>query len=122
VQDESVSDHDADPTPDPDVRVTVTRTGGFAGLRREWCATGSGAEASTWHELVAQCPWDAVEPPTAADEAVAERQDAAPGPDRFSWRIRVDEHGTPTHRAALGEQHVEGPWADLIEAVRRAHG
>lgn len=104
---------------DPELRVTVTRTGGFAGLTRRWCAEPAEAEASAWHDLIARCPWDAADP-AAADGAATRADSTPPQPDRFAWNIQVDQQGAPTHHAMLAEQHVEGSWADLIEAVRRS--
>ncbi len=89
------------------VLIAVTRTGGFAGLRREWRAEPTEDQASEWIELISQCPWDAV---TAA---------AAPtGADRFMWRILARCRPDDERCAELPDEQVTGAWRDLVDAVR----
>ncbi|GAA5039297.1 protealysin inhibitor emfourin [Microbacterium fluvii] len=99
---------DPDPRTDRQLTVTVVRSGGFAGLSREWTASPPEAEAPHWIAMITLCPWDetpAVAPPTDAD--------------RFQWRIEAAEpQGVRT--ALLGDAELTGPWRDLVDAVRAA--
>src|SRR5690349_7446265 len=67
---------EADTSADLPVSVTVTRSGGFAGLSREWRAEAEGSDAERWRALIEGCPW----------EAVAILRDDT-GADRFVWRL-----------------------------------
>jgi len=96
-----------DEVPPPPVTVAVTRTGGMAGLRREWRAEPPEDEASTWQSLIERCPWNER---TAAD--------AAPGADRYQWRIRARCADEPEQEAELSEDEVVGAWRELVDAVR----
>lgn len=89
------------------VRVTVVRTGGFAGLRREWTALPGRADASRWVTLIHECPWDAESPDAPAAE----------GADRFTWRIqaRLDD---AERIAQLPESRLNGPWRELVAEVQ----
>lgn len=87
------------------VVITVVRVGGLAGLRRAWRVDASGPDAGTWIVLVDACPWD--------DAAVPE-----PAPDRFTWEV-LAAHGDRDRRTVLAERDVDGPWRELIDAVRR---
>lgn len=92
------------------MQVTVTRTGGIAGLRRQWRAEPPQDDVPQWVELIAQCPWDAVAAPSPPR-----------GADMFVWRIRAqcDIDGAPVQRdAQLQDPEVAGPWQRLIDAVR----
>src|SRR5690606_1994241 len=86
--------------------VAVKRTGGFAGLTRTWTAEARGDDASELVALVERCPWD-------------EPVDSDPrGADRFQWNIRA-RCGAENDRAAeLPDHAVQGPWKELINAVR----
>jgi hypothetical protein len=101
--------------PDRDARivavaVTVTRTGGFAGLRRTWHAQPDSADAPQWIALIDGCPWDAADP----------ARDIAPtGADRFVWHVDA-RCGDAAREAALADPEVQGPWRELIDAVRSA--
>ena len=85
--------------------VVVTRTGGFAGRRRAWRAEPRAGEASTFVELIEQCPWD--EPP--AEDLVSA--------DRFRWSITA-QCGPAEREAELPDARLTGPWRDLVDAVR----
>jgi hypothetical protein len=92
------------------IAVTVTRTGGFAGLRRTWRAQPDTAEAPQWIALIDGCPWDAADP----------KRDIAPtGADRYMWHVDA-RCGDAEREAALADPEVQGPWRDLIDAVRAA--
>ena len=90
------------------VIVTVTRTGGIAGLRRTWRAEAGGDDAATWITLIEGCPWDALR-----FERFAE------GADRFMWSVDA-RCGPEERRAELADSAVQGPWRELIDAVREA--
>ena len=79
--------------------VRVIRTGGFAGLRRQWeVEATSEDEAQAWWPLVEACPWD-----DTPDDG---------HPDGFVYELHANERA-----ATLPEQQVDGPWRDLVEAV-----
>jgi hypothetical protein len=88
------------------VIVTVTRSGGIAGIRRSWRAQADEAAASRWIARIKECPWDAVE-----------RSHPAQGADRFMWDVNA-RCGEEARRAELTDSDVQGPWRELIDAVR----
>ena len=90
------------------VVVTVTRTGGIAGLRRMWRAEAGADDAATWITLIEGCPWDALR---------FER--FAAGADRFMWSVDA-RCGPEKRQAELADSAVQGPWRELIDAVREA--
>ena len=90
------------------VIVTVTRTGGIAGLRRMWRAEAGADDASPWITLIEGCPWDALR---------FER--FAAGADRFMWSVDA-RCGPQERQAELADSAVQGPWRELIDAVRDA--
>ena len=94
---------------DPVVTVTVTRTGGIAGLRRKWRAEAGEDDADTWIALIGECPWDAVQ-----------LQRFAAGADRFMWSIDAQCGPDEQRQAELADSDVQGPWQELIDAVREA--
>jgi len=89
------------------VIVTVTRSGGFAGLTRQWRAEPPAASTERWIAMIDRCPWDAAQ--------------SAPGPgaDRLAWSIHAC---TPVadRSADLAETALTGPWRDLVDEVRSA--
>ena len=80
------------------MKITVRRTGGFAGLTREW--TVFVVDSDEWMPLLAQLPWD-------------DRPRLAPSPDRYVWVVRVSRR-----RITLPESRLEGPWRELVERVQ----
>ncbi len=88
------------------VVVVVTRTGGLAGLRREWRVQPAIGDESRWIALIKSAPWDA-------------KTEKGNGADRFTWRIRA-QYGTRERTVELPEQAAQGPWRDLIDEVRSA--
>ncbi len=92
--------------PAPRVVVTVVRTGGIAGMRRQWRAQPAADETARWRELVAACPWEAPAPSPA-------------GADRYTWHICADDDGA-SHEADVPDSGLEGPWRTLVDAVRGA--
>lgn len=95
------------------VTVLVTRTGGFAGLRREWRAQPPDGDAARWIALIRSCPWDEVAPDPA------EGRTPPRGADRFVWSIRT-QCGPDERAAQLTDDDVNGPWRDLVDTVRAA--
>jgi hypothetical protein len=88
------------------VIVTVTRSGGIAGIRRSWRAQAEEDAASRWIARIEECPWDAVEQSRPAE-----------GADRFMWDVNA-RCGEEARRAELADSDVQGPWRELIDAVR----
>lgn len=84
--------------------ITVVRSGGFAGLRREWSVeVAAPDEAERWRPIVEACPWD----DDAGDTM----------PDGFVYDFRVADH-----QAHIAEHELDGPWRQLADAVRRSAG
>jgi hypothetical protein len=82
--------------------ITVARSGGFAGLRREWSIEVSAPqEADRWRAIVEACPWDDVP--------------AGSTPDGFVYDLRVADH-----EAVVSERELDGPWRLLVDEVRRS--
>ncbi len=82
--------------------ITVARTGGFAGVRREWSIEVSAPQdAERWRPIVEACPWDDV-----ATSAT---------PDGFVYDLRVADH-----EAVVAERELDGPWRQLVDEVRRS--
>jgi len=90
-----------------EVSVTVIRTGGIAGIRREWRAEPPADEAPRWIALIEVCPWD------------AEVDASGPAADRFVWGIHA-RCGPQERGAELPDSEVHGPWRELVDEVRRA--
>lgn len=89
------------------VTVTVVRTGGVAGMPREWTLTASGEGADLLRELV----------DSDAGAAVA----VDPGSrDRFSWRIVVTGVGR-RRTLTVPEGHLSGSLEELVRHVQE-HG
>ncbi len=83
----------------------MVRSGGIAGLRRQWRAEPPEPERGHWVALIRQCPWNE---PGEAD---------AGGADRFVWRIEA-RLGDDDHRTELPETRLQGPWRDLVTEVQ----
>lgn len=85
--------------------ITIVRTGGFAGLRKQWeVAADDPEEAEKWRPVIEACPWD-------------EEPDSIPEPDRFVYQINTKLPGKVC-RATVPEQHLTGPWRELLDRVR----
>lgn len=96
---------DAPPSePTAAIAVTVARTGGIAGIRREWERTAPPADPTVLIDLVRACPWD---------QPIAE----TPGADRFVWHIHVVSTSREREQR-VPEAALTGPWRALVEAVR----
>lgn len=114
---------------DPAVVVTVVRSGGIAGLRRQWRVQPDLEHRSEWERLVEACPWgDAASGPAGpghsagSGDPAGSRESAGPalGPDRdrYVWAIDavlLDDH----HHATMSDREVIGPWRDLVDRVRQ---
>ena len=98
---------------DGQVTVLVTRTGGFAGLRREWRAQPTEGDVPQWIALIRSCPWDDVGSAAPASHTPPR------GADRFVWSIRA-QCGPDERAAELTDDDVSGPWRDLVDRVRDA--
>jgi hypothetical protein len=96
------------PPTDAQVVIAVVRTGGIAGIRRQWQVEARSDDAVEWIDLIDRCPWD-------------QDPDAGTGADRFVWSIRAR---TPAERREreLPESALDGPWRALVDAVRAASG
>lgn len=94
------------PQTDDRVVVAVVRSGGIAGIRRQWRVEPDPADISEWIAMIDSCPWD-------------DDTDADTGADRFVWLIRAR---TPSERREreLPDSALDGPWRELVEAVRAA--
>lgn len=89
------------------MRVVVTRTGGIAGLKREWSVdVDARSDADSWRRQVEALPWG---------DPVSTR----PRPDGFVYDVRVED-GTVGRLLTLGEAGPESPWRALIDRVRAA--
>lgn len=86
---------------EPPFVISVVRSGGFAGLRREWTIeVNAAAEAQRWRPMIDACPWD---------------EDASVGtPDGFVYSVRANDR-----TAVVPESRLDGPWRQLIDEVRR---
>ena len=82
--------------------VTVVRSGGVAGIRRQWRVDVD----DSWLAAIDRCPWDAT--------------GTRPHPDGFVWQIEVS--GERECAATLADADVSGPWRDLVDRVRAAAG
>ncbi|MHA6668694.1 protealysin inhibitor emfourin [Homoserinimonas sp. A447] len=85
------------------MRITVIRSGGFAGLSRQWSVrVEEQPDEEQWRELIDRLPWD--------------RETAAPDePDRYVYRVRCARRET-----VIPERRLDGPWRELVEKVKDA--
>ena len=90
---------------DSRLSIVVARSGGFAGIRREWRLDARGED---WQSLVDACPWGT----HTVDETSR---------DRFVWRIEV-RMGRRRRTARVPDRDLDGPWRELVERVRSESG
>ncbi|WP_219995898.1 protealysin inhibitor emfourin [Schumannella soli] len=91
--------------------MSVSRTGGVAGIRREWRIDVDGDGRADWILLLDACPWSTAEYATEAP--------AGPrGADRMTWTIAADGP-EQARRAEVPEPELTGPWRELVDRVRR---
>jgi hypothetical protein len=89
------------------VIVVVVRSGGIAGMRKQWRAEPPASDAPHWIALIDECPWDdAIDDDRAAD--------------RFVWRITASGDGVTEREAELPDSRLYGPWRALVDEVRGA--
>jgi hypothetical protein len=82
--------------------ISVVRTGGLAGLRREWTVeVGVPDDLPHWQPLIEACPWDA----SGGDNH----------PDGFVYDLRAN-----TREARVPERELSGAWQHLVEEVQRS--
>lgn len=101
----------------------MLRTGGFAGLRREWRAEPPAEDAPRWIVLIDECPWDGQDAPTPTPtptptQAPTSRHTPSRGADRFVWSIHAASGGA-ARRARVTDGDLQGPWRELVDEVRR---
>jgi hypothetical protein len=87
----------------PRVRILVVRSGGFAGIAREWHLETHGED---WVGLIEACPWGAVR-----DDPLSR--------DRFVWRIEA-RMGRRRRTARVPDRELEGAWRELVQRVQAA--
>jgi hypothetical protein len=92
------------------VSISVVRSGGFAGLKREWHVSSADAPDVDWAALVDACPWKAAAKPRDSRAA-----------DRFVWRLEA-KTGASTRTATLTDSQVSGAWKKLVDEVRARPG
>ena len=88
------------------VTIRVARSGGVAGMTRRWRVAPSDTEAERWVSMLERCPWD-------------EDPGSSSGADRFEWRIEAQIR-EERHERVIPEEHLSGPWRDLVDAVQKA--
>jgi len=83
--------------------ITVIRSGGFAGISREWSVrVDEQPDEEQWRELIDRLPW--------------ERDPASQGePDRYIYRVRC-----APREVVIPESRLTGPWRELVDKVRDA--
>ena len=89
------------------VTIVVVRSGGFAGLRREWRVDAGDDDVDRWLVLVEACPWDEPEAASrredggsgdaAADSDTGQRGDAGQGRDADPRRAPERKGSAPEH-------------------------
>jgi len=84
--------------------VRVVRSGGFAGISREWSTRCNPGEEDELRPLVEACPWHRVPPADTLSR------------DRFVWRIEV--RGAMRRSATVPDAALEGPWRALVQRVQ----
>lgn len=87
------------------MRITVIRSGGFAGLSREWSVrVEEQPDEEQWLELIDRLPWDRAN--ASSDE-----------PDRYVYRVRCARKET-----VIPERRLDGPWRELVEKIQGVEG
>ncbi len=93
---------------DHEVKLTIVRSGGFAGLSRQWSAVIDPQEPE-WEELLTRIPRDDVANDTGQR-------------DRFVYLVTCEPPTAerPYWQCEVPEGQFTGPWQDLLERVRAA--
>lgn len=84
--------------------VRVVRSGGFAGISREWTTQCGPDEEDDLRRLVEACPWHRTPAPDTLSR------------DRFVWRIEV--RGALRRTATVPDAALDGPWRALVQRVQ----
>ncbi len=85
------------------MQVVLTRTGGVAGLRRQWTVeTERQPNPEHWNKLASSLPW-----PGADGSAICEAV-----PDQFVYRLRCDNR-----EISLAESQLTGAWREFADLV-----
>lgn len=79
------------------ITITITRTGGFAGISRQWTLQ---LDAEEWRSLLA----------SGAPPAGGQPDHSA---DRFVYRIRGGRRSL-----VIPDSRLDGPWRELVERAR----
>lgn len=87
----------------PALSILVVRSGGIAGITRQWQVEPED-DADDWIALVRACPWGSV----GRDEASR---------DRFVWRIEA-RMPARVHTASVPDRELLGPWRALVDRVQ----
>lgn len=101
---------DADADADDQVIVVVVRSGGLLGRSTRWVAEPPPPETDQWVTLIERCPWQ--------DDTLTQVPNGA---DRYMWLIRATLPGE-RHERELPDAALDGPWRDLVDAVRETPG
>lgn len=126
-------------SPDTPVDVHVVRSGGVAGMTREWRATATGDDELA--AAVSACPWggdsgsnvsgsDGTGPNGSGSNGSESKSSESKSPgsnssarDQFFWSISVAGEGARPGTVTLGDSAMTGPWKSLVDIVRsRATG
>jgi len=79
------------------ITVTITRTGGFAGISRQWTLQ---LDADEWRSLLA----------SGTPSAISQPDHSA---DRFVYRIRGGRRSL-----VIPDSRLDGPWRELVDRAR----
>jgi len=79
------------------ITITITRTGGFAGITRQWTLQ---MDAEEWRSLLAS---SAPSPRARPDQSA----------DRFVYRIRGGRRSL-----VIPDSRLDGPWRELVDRAR----
>lgn len=89
---------------EPPYVIRICRTGGLAGLRREWAIEVTGPDdAERWRPLIEACPW--------------EDDGGDTHPDAYVYDFHAAERA-----AVVPESRLQGPWRKLVDEVQREAG
>jgi hypothetical protein len=89
------------------VQVVLTRTGGVAGLRRQWTVeTEHQPNPEHWTRLAGSLPW------TGAGGTATSASTTDQRPDQFVYRLRCDNR-----EISLAESQLTGAWREFADLV-----
>ncbi|MEH0108640.1 protealysin inhibitor emfourin [Tersicoccus sp. MR15.9] len=96
------------------MEITITRTGGFAGLRRQWVVT---VDDQTATRLVGEMGDGRTSDGRMNDGGVTARSSAPEVRDGFSYVFAAEGH-----RITIAESRLDGPWRELLDRARSDTG